>query len=285
MPPGAGRHRAVDVERIDVDGLTIAYRRTGAGPPVVLLHGYVGDGSLWRHQIDAFSDSHTIVAPDLPGAGGSSDPPEDLGIEGYAACLARFMEKLGLETAHVVGLSFGGALAIAFQRHHRSRTRSLVLVSAYAGWRGSLDPAVAEARLAQADRLSECSSEELVDTLLPTMFALPVAPTDLDTFRAAIEAFHPSGFRAMAFASAEDVSDLLSAIDVPTLLVYGDNDERAPMTVAERLHAAIRGSRLVVLPGAGHVCNVELPERFNDEVREFWAGLDTAERSVVAWGT
>jgi pimeloyl-ACP methyl ester carboxylesterase len=260
------------MERVDVDGLTIAYERLGAGPPVLLLHGYVGDGpSLWRHQMDALSDSYTVVAWDAPGAGRSSDPPEDFGVEGYASCLARFMEELALGPAHVVGVSFGGALAIAFQRHHRSLTRSLVLVSAYAGWRGSLDPAVAEARLAQARRLSECSPAELVDALLPTMFSLPVTPSDLDAFRAALASFHPAGFRAMAFASAEDVRDVLPTIDVPTLLVYGDNDERAPMAVAEQLHAAIAGSRLVVLPGAGHACNVELPERVNAEVTAFLA--------------
>lgn len=108
------------MERVDVDGLTIAYERAGAGPPVVLLHGYVGDGpSLWRHQIDGLSDAYTVIAWDAPGAGGSSDPPDDFGIEGYAACLIRFVEALELGSAHIVGLSFGGALAIAFQRRHR----------------------------------------------------------------------------------------------------------------------------------------------------------------------
>jgi pimeloyl-ACP methyl ester carboxylesterase len=166
-------------------------------------------------------------------------------------------------------LSFGGALALAFQRRHRHSTKTLVLVSAYAGWRGSLGLEAAEARLAQAIRLSRASPEELVDTLLPTMFALPVAPDDLAAHRAAMADFHPVGFRAMAVASAEDVSDVLGAVSVPTLLVYGDHDVRAPMAVAERLHAAIGSSRLVVLEGAGHICNVELPQRFNDEVRAF----------------
>jgi pimeloyl-ACP methyl ester carboxylesterase len=101
------------------------------------------------------------------------------------------------------------------------------------------------------------------------MFALPVAPDDLAAHRAAMADFHPVGFRAMAVASAEDVSDVLGAVSVPTLLVYGDHDVRAPMAVAERLHAAIGSSRLVVLEGAGHICNVELPQRFNDEVRAF----------------
>ena len=261
------------MERVDVDGLTIAYERAGSGPLLMLLHGYLGDGpSLWRHQIDAFASDFTVVAWDAPGAGGSSDPPETFGIDGFAECLAGFLDSLGLGSANIVGLSFGGVLALAFQRRHRALTKTLVLASAYAGWRGSLGPEAAEARLAQAIRLSRASPNELVETLLPTMFALPVAPGDLAAFREAMAAFHPAGFRSMAIASAEDVSDVLSTVDVPTLLVYGDNDERAPMAVAERLHAAIGSSRLVVLEGAGHVCNVELPQRFNEEVRQFLLG-------------
>ena len=261
-------------ERVDVGGLSIAYERIGAGPPIVLLHGYVGDGpSLWRRQLDALSDDYTVIAWDAPGAGRSADPPEDLGIDGYADALDGFLDALALGPAHVIGLSFGGALAIALQRRHRTRTRSLVLASAYAGWRGSLPSDVADARLAQALRLSEESPAEFVDVLLPTMFTLPPAPDDLDAYRIAMEEFHPVGFRAMARAAAEDVSDIPPSIDVPTLLIYGERDERAPMSVAERLHAEISGSRLVVLPGAGHVCNMEFPERFNEEVRAFLADV------------
>jgi pimeloyl-ACP methyl ester carboxylesterase len=84
-----------------------------------------------------------------------------------------------------------------------------------------------------------------------------------------MQAFHPRGFRAMARASAEDVRDVLPHVDVPTLLVYGDRDVRAPLTVAEALQRAISASRLVVLPDAGHLCNVEAPDEFNLAVRDF----------------
>ena len=94
----------------------------------------------------------------------------------------------------------------------------------------------------------------------------------VDDFRAGMQAFHPRGFRAMARASAEDVRDVLPHIDVPTLLVYGDRDVRAPLTVAEALQAAIPRSRLVVLPDAGHLCNIEAPNEFNDAVRDFLHG-------------
>ena len=101
------------------------------------------------------------------------------------------------------------------------------------------------------------------------MFSKTMPRETVDDFRASMQAFHPRGFRAMARASAEDVRDVLPHIEVPTLLVYGDRDVRAPLTVAEALQAAISGSRLVVLPDAGHLCNIEAPDEFNVAVRDF----------------
>ena len=101
------------------------------------------------------------------------------------------------------------------------------------------------------------------------MFSAEVPRQARDAFRASMQAFRPVGFRAMARASAEDVRDVLPLIDVPTRLIYGDRDARAPLTVARSLHAAIPGSELVVLPGVGHVCNVEAPAEFNAAVRSF----------------
>jgi pimeloyl-ACP methyl ester carboxylesterase len=258
------------MEMVEVDRLQIAYERVGSGPALVLLHGYVGDGpTTWRRQLDGLSDEFTVVAWDAPGAGRSTDPPERFGLDGYADCLAGFLDKLRLETACVVGLSFGGILTLALQRRHAARSSALILASAYAGWGGSLAPEVAAQRLRQALALAEGAPEAFVDALLPTMFSKPMPRETVDDFRAGMEAFHPRGFRAMARASAEDVRDVLPHIDVPTLLVYGDRDVRAPLTVARDLHAAISRSRLVVLPGAGHVCNVEAPDEFNAAVRDF----------------
>jgi len=258
------------METIEVEGLRIAYERAGAGPPLVLLHGYVGDGpTTWRRQIEDLSDEFTVVAWDAPGAGRSSDPPEWFGMAGYADCLAAFVDRLGLGRPHVAGLSFGGALALELYRRHPAVPMTLILASAYAGWAGSLPADVTEQRLQQALVLAELSPDEFVGALLPTMFSERTPRESVDEFRASMLAFHPAGFRAMARASAEDLRDVLPHIRIPTLLVYGDRDVRAPLTVAERLHAAISGSSLVLLPDAGHVCNVEAPEEFNVAVRTF----------------
>ena len=260
------------MDRVHVEGLSIAYQRAGQGPPLVLLHGYVADGpTAWRPQFEALCDEFTVVAWDAPGAGASSDPPESFGMAGYADCLASFLRALGLAQAHIVGLSFGGALALELYRRHPPIPRTLVLASAYAGWMGSLPAGVAQARLEQAVRLSALPSSEFVATLLPTMFGPSVAPEDVDAFRAAMTAFHPIGFRAMARASAEDLSAIPPTVTIPTLLLYGDRDERAPLFVAERLHDDIADSRLVVLEGAGHCCNLEAAQGFSREVSGFLA--------------
>jgi pimeloyl-ACP methyl ester carboxylesterase len=134
----------------------IAYERAGSGPALVLLHGYVGDGpTTWQRQLDELSDEFTVIAWDAPGAGRSADPPEGFGLNGYAGCLAGFLEQLGLDTAPVAGLSFGGIVALALQRRHSAMSSALILASAYAGWAGSLPPELAEQRLRQALALAE----------------------------------------------------------------------------------------------------------------------------------
>ena len=254
----------------EVDGLRIAYERSGDGRPIVFVHGYVGDGpTTWRPQLDALADEFAVVAWDAPGAGRSSDPQEPFGMAGYADCLAAFIERLVLVRPTVVGLSFGGALALALCHRHPDVAGSVVLASAYAGWRGSLPAEVADARLHQAMALAECSPDEVVDALLPTMFAEGTPAASVEAFGEAMRTFHPSGFRSMALAAAEDLREALPSVDVPCLLLYGDHDVRAPLSVAEELHAAIAGSTLVVLEGAGHVCNIEAPRAFNEAVRDF----------------
>jgi pimeloyl-ACP methyl ester carboxylesterase len=258
------------METIEVDGLRITYERAGSGPPLVLLHGYVGDGpTTWRPQLDGLGDDFTLIAWNAPGVGGSSDPPESFGMAGYADALAGFIAALGLGAPHVAGLSFGGALALALYRRHPEVPRTLVLASAYAGWGGSLPPELADQRLRQALVLADLAPDEFVGTLLPTMFSEGTDPVAVEAFGAAMRAFHPTGFRAMARASAENLRDVLPRIDVPTLLLYGAEDVRAPLSVARDLEASIRPSTLVVLPDTGHVANIEAPEAFNRAVRAF----------------
>ncbi len=258
------------MDTIEVAGHRIAFEQKGEGPPVVLLHGYVGDRRTWRRQLDELSDEFTVVAWDAPGYGGSSDPPEAFPLSAFADTLATFIRALGLGRPHVVGLSFGGGLALELYRRHPTLPASLVLAGAYAGWAGSLPAEEVEHRLQQAHRLAGLPPEQLVAELAPTMFSASAPAEAVEAFAPIVAEFHPAGLRATARAfAAADLRDVLPRIDVPTLVLAGSADARSPMAVAEELHASIRGSRLVVLEGVGHVSPVEAAERFTAEVRAF----------------
>ncbi len=254
---------------VDVQGLRIAYHRAGQGEPVVLLHGFVGDGwSTWHRQISDLADDFDVVAWDAPGAGESSDPPESFGLADYTRCLSQFLRFLGLDTCHVVGLSFGGILALDLYRRAPTTARSLLLAGGYAGWAGSLSADEVAARLQRSLRASHLPSSEFVSALLPSMFSASAPPDRVAEFARSVARFHPVGFRAMARASAEaDLRAVLPLITVPTLLLAGTADTRSPHPVSEALHAAIRGSRIVILDGVGHVSPVEAAERFTEQAR------------------
>lgn len=260
------------MDEIGVGGLRIAFERVGEGPPLVLLHGAFSDSRWWRRQIDGLSDEFTVVAWDAPGCGRSSDPPEPetFRLSDYADCLAGFVDALGLRRVHVLGLSFGGGLALELYRRHPAVPRTLVLASAYAGWAGSLPPEEVERRRQRARREADLPPEQWVRGYLPGLFT-EAAPQELiDEAVAIMLDTRPAGLKAMTSAFAEaDLRDVLPLIEVPTLLLYGDADRRSPMDIAEDLHAKIPTSELVVMPGVGHDSNLEAPETFNTEVRNF----------------
>jgi pimeloyl-ACP methyl ester carboxylesterase len=259
-----------DAATVVVRERTLAYHRAGVGPPLLLLHGGWSDGREWRPQLDSLADEFDVIAWDAPGCGGSDDPAGPVTLEDYADAVADLVGALGLGSVHLCGLSFGGGLALAVYRYHPEVVRSLVLVSAYAGWKGSLPPEEVAARL---DRLrSELGRPpaEWIDGYLPGFFARPMPVDVLDFVRSIMLDVRSGGTEAMlsAFADA-DLRAVLPTVGVPTLVLHGSADVRAPRPVAEALAAAIPGARLVVLPDVGHVINLEAPDAFDAEVRGF----------------
>jgi len=258
------------MDEVKIKGLRIAFERKGEGAPLVLLHGALSDSREWRRQLDELSDEFTVVAWDAPGCGCSADPPETFRLPDYADCLAAFIGEIGLVRPHVLGLSFGSGLALEFYRRYPAIPRSLILASTYAGWAGSLPPDVVEERLHQGLRQSELPPEQVVEVWIPSLFTKSASTDVIDETAAIMSEFHPVGMRAMLFAFAEaDLRDMLSTIEVPTLLLYGEADQRSPLNVAKSLHAKIPTSKLVIIPGVGHASNLEAPEIFNAEVRSF----------------
>jgi pimeloyl-ACP methyl ester carboxylesterase len=260
------------VDSIEVEGLTIAYEQAGSGPPLALLHGGLGDHRVWRPQLASLADTFTVVAWDAPGCGDSSDPPDTFLLGDYADVLAGFLRALDLGRPHVLGLSFGGGLALELYRRHPELPRSLVLASAYAGWAGSLPQEEVEARIARAVRDAERPPEEWVHSYLPSLFTDAASPDVVAETVAMMLDTRPAGMLPMLRAFAEaDLTDVLPLVRVPTLLLYGDADVRSPPAVAEALHERIATSHLVVLPGVGHVSNLEAPAAFDRSVRDFLA--------------
>jgi pimeloyl-ACP methyl ester carboxylesterase len=257
------------VFRVDVKGLSVAYELVGEGPVLVLLHGFSHDSRVWRPQIEALQEQFTVFAWDAPGAGRSSDPPDPFGLADWADCLAACLSSVGLERAHLVGLSWGGILAQEFYRRHSSFVESLILADTYAGWKGSLPDPLPDERLAACLRDASLPPDDFVSKYLPSMFSRSPDPETFEELGGIMRDFHPSGFRLMAKASAVDTRNILPTITVPTLLLWGESDERSPIAVADPLLKEIAGSRLALIPQAGHVSNLENPDVFSAEIRNF----------------
>jgi pimeloyl-ACP methyl ester carboxylesterase len=257
------------VEVVWANGLEIAYERVGEGPPLVLVHGAAVDSRMWGPQLAALADEFTVVAWDEPGAGRSSDVPADFVLPDYANCLAALIGALELGPAHVAGVSWGGTVAQELYRHHPKLVATLLLVDTYAGWKGSLPEEEVRVRV-EGVRQMLAAADHLFDPTLPGLFAGD-PPAE---FAALLEAMaadvRPESMKTALLVMAEaDQRDLLPRIAVPTLLIWGERDARSPLSVARQFEDAVPDAKLVVIPGAGHVSNLEAPELFNDAVRKF----------------
>ena len=254
---------------VRVTGLEIAYERRGRGPPLVFAHGAGDDGRIWQPQLDALADEFTVVAWDEPGAGRSSDVPAGFGLADYANCLAALIEALAVGPVHVAGLSWGGTVVLELYRRHPRLVASMVLADTYAGWKGSLPEEEVRTRVASARRMLAAPTHAF-DPTLAGLFAGDPPASFVPLLREVAAATRPASLRTQLLVMAEtDQRDLLPRIEVPTLLIWGELDARSPLSVARQFEQAIPDARLVVLPGAGHLSNLEQPKQFNDAVREF----------------
>jgi pimeloyl-ACP methyl ester carboxylesterase len=274
-----------------VNDIQLAYRDEGAGRALLLIHAFPLGGAMWERQITALSSRFRVIAPDLRGFGASQLGQAPASMDQYADDLAGLLDRLGLERAALVGLSMGGYIAFAFLRRHRERVSALIL----ADTRSQPDTAEGQRAREQNARLAEEQGPRAIaDQMLPKLLS-PNAPEQLRAeARRMIEANDRAGIAAAlrAMAMRPDSTPLLPTIAVPTLVIAGSEDRLTPPSDAQALHEAISGSRLVELPGAGHLSNLEAPEEFNRAVEEFlaprrtlWAGSQRGEgsRSGGTW--
>lgn len=255
-------------------GIEIGYDDVGSGDAVVFLHGFPHHRALWSPQVGALLDRARCIAPDLRGFGESSvEPPYS--IDQYADDLAVLLDSLRIERAVVCGLSMGGYVALAFWRRHRARIRALVLMDTRAG----NDSAEAREKRDQMIALARTRGGQAVaDAMITGMVGKRTrdkCPEVVDDVHRMLESAPVEGMVGAleSLRDRPDSTSTLATIDVPTLIVVGEDDVLTPPSEAMLLHAGIRGSTLEVITGAGHVSNVERPAAVNHVLTEFLAKL------------
>lgn len=254
----------------------MSWLEAGAGWPVVLLHGFPLKAEMWRPQLDHVPEGWRFIAPDLRGFGGTRAldvPPEggSHGLDVYAADIGDFMDCLKLDDAVIVGLSMGGYIAFAMYRETPARFNGLVL----ADTRPQADtPAGREGRVAMRDRLAREGTSGVADQMLPKLLSPRAHAEDaalVAGVRRMIEGASPAGVDAAiaAMMARPDSTEDLPRIACATLVVVGEADEITPVADSTAMQAAIPRSTLAVLPGAGHLSNLERPDQFNKALADF----------------
>ena len=258
------------MKKVKVNNFSIGYQEKGHGQALVLLHGGVSDSRYWKRELEVFADDFRTIAWDAPGCGISDDPPGGFSLSDYADVLAGFLEEIGVDEPIILGISFGGGLAIEFYNRHPDIAKALILVSAYAGWAGSLSEEEVARRVEKGRAQTTMDPDEVAEMWIPSLFYKTPSQEVLDEEKAIISDYHPKGSLIMleAFAKA-DLQYVLPKIDVPTLLLYGEKDVRSPADVAYEIHESVPNSTLTFVKDVGHLINKEAPEMFNLEVRKF----------------
>ena len=242
------------------------------GVPVVFLHGVGSDKSVWAPQLAHFGRSRRAVAFDYPGYGDSASAPDGTSRDDFAAAILAGLDSLGIEKAHVCGLSLGGVIAIAIHAAAPDRCASLILADSFA-----LHPdgrGIYERSLAGSVNL-RAMAEARVDFLLAAGALEDVRREVVETMSKIDPAAYRIGAEAVWLA---DQRDRAAAIGVPTLVIVGEEDRATPPQLSEELAAIIPGARLETIPGAGHIANLERPAEFDRIVEDFILAVEGGRR-------
>jgi pimeloyl-ACP methyl ester carboxylesterase len=260
--------------QVAIDGLTINYDVQGDGEPLLLIPYLSADHASYAFQLPAYTEHFSCIAIDLPGTGQSDKPPGPYSTEGYAEQVAAFLGAIGIEQAHVAGVSLGAAMAMHLAARHPGRVRSLSLHSPWDAsdrylktvvelWRTLAPslPTVADVVIQSIFPLCftpemYVSRPEHVDTLVDFVRGRPAQP--LEAFMAQTDA-----------ALTHDASAVLGEIDTPTLITFGARDLVCSTRFAEPLKSGIRGSELVIFEHLSHAGLHEDPETFNRATLDF----------------
>jgi 3-oxoadipate enol-lactonase len=254
-----------------INGIEIAYTDDGSGTPVVFIHGYPLSRRMWDPQVQALKAQARCIAIDLRGHGESQAPLWFATVDIYADEVAGLLDHLGIERAVICGFSMGGYVAFAFLRKYPRRALGLIL----ADTRPQSDtPEGKQARFNAAQTAHTQGQKAIADAMLPRLLSEKTVSERSDLVRAVREMMESNpvtGMAAdlMAMAERPDSLELLPSVNVPTLIIVGEEDGLTPPADAQLMADKIASSKLETIPGAAHLSNLERPEAFNGAVSEF----------------
>lgn len=264
------------VKTVLVEGVPIAFHDVGQGPPVLLLHGFPLTSESFRPQMEALAARYRIIAPDHRGFGhsgggggassGSGAAP--LEMSRIARDALAVLDALGVRRAVVGGVSMGGYAAMALLREDAGRVAGLVLMDTQAG----ADDEAGKARREDTARaVLEKGVGVLVESMLPRLVAEDAAPSAKAEVERLIRSNRPEGCAAAlrGMALRTDSMDVLARFAGPALVVVGEKDAITPRAKSEEMVKAMSGARLVEVPRAGHLSNLETPGPVNAALDAF----------------
>lgn len=257
---------------IQLKEFRMEYEDQGLGMPVLLIHGYPLDHTLWEPQIKGLQNEAHILAPDLRGFGGSDPVLGTYKMELLAQDCHEFLNNIAVkQPVLVAGLSMGGYIAFAFFRMFPERVAGLLLVAT----RAAPDSDEAKAvRTKNVELAMEGGAPAIAEVMLPKLMSPKTynrRPELVAAVREMIEGASVEGIvgALLGMRDRPDSTPTLAQINIPTLVLHGADDQIIPLNEAQAMQAAIRNSRLEVLPDAGHLLNLEQPELFNKAAAAF----------------
>jgi len=243
------------MEKLNINGIKLAYSRHGKGNPLVLLHGYPLDHNLWDEVTPMLQDTFDLIIPDLRGFGESTTVDTPYTMDDFASDVAGLLDQLGIQKAAVAGHSMGGYAALAFVRLYPERMNALALVSSQVL---ADPPDRKEGRYKSAAEVAEKGIGGVVETMTLKFTSDP----HWQAFaRKTMEAQQPAAYigALRAMAGRTDSTPLLSEIKYPVVVIHGDADALIPIERAHEVKAALPKSHLVEIKNAGHMPMCEAP--------------------------
>ncbi|HXN45123.1 MAG TPA: alpha/beta hydrolase [Bryobacteraceae bacterium] len=262
---------------VDVGGLAVHYRDEGQGPAAVLLHGAASSLFTWDAWAADLSKDHRVIRYDLPGFGLTGpNASKDYSMAWHVRFLQEFLDKLNVPSCALAGNSFGGRIAWEFSYAHPERVKKLILVDA-SGYPAP-ERRILAMRLARmpviGPILGHATPRFFVAMTVRQTYGDPSRVTDalIDRYYDMIlRAGNRETFGILNRMPTPDLSARIRAIEVPTLILWGAEDQAVPVSSAERFHHDIRNSRVIVYPGAGHIPMEEIPVETVRDARAFLA--------------